>query len=417
MGTPPHRTGAWHLGRRRAAAGAADLPLDQQRPVDIWDRWYWIWELYFAVAYLATIALILINDAEDAAKLVSSAALTGIVVAYLLLGRRSVRDHETDGKGYLFGVIVLVLFLTAVIACSATGYALFAICPMAFMTQPVGMASALTGLLVLTPVVSVVVHNGFGDPALGTLLPMSALMILFGVFIGRWITKVIEQSKERADLIEKLEASQAEVARLSREAGTAAERERLAREIHDTLAQGFTSIVTLTQAIESEMDTDQVAARRHLSLAARTARENLAEARAMVAALTPSALAAGTLEDAIRRQADRLGEESALRVNCVISPLPPLGTAAEVVVLRAAQEALTNIVKHARASTVELRLAASGGVVRLMVIDDGAGFDTAEPSDGFGLRGMRARAEQVGGSLTIRSGLSDGTTVTLEVPA
>ncbi|SDX02938.1 Signal transduction histidine kinase [Amycolatopsis xylanica] len=391
--------------------------MDEQRPVDIWDRWYWIWEIYFAVAYLATIALILINDATDAAKLVSSAALTGIVVAYVLLGRRSVRDHEPKGKGYLFGVIVLVLFLIAVVSCSATGYALFAICPMAFMTQPVGMASALTGLLVLTPVVSVVVHNGFGDPALGTLLPMSALMIVFGVFIGRWITKVIEQSKERAELIEKLEASQAEVARLSREAGTAAERERLAREIHDTLAQGFTSIVTLTQAIESEMDTDAAAAKRHLALAARTARENLAEARAMVAALTPSALAAGTLEDAIRRQAERLGEESALRVNCVISPLPPLGTAAEVVVLRAAQEALTNIVKHAAASTVELRLAASGGVVRLMVIDDGAGFDTAEPSEGFGLRGMRARAEQVGGSLTIQSGRSEGTTVTLEVPA
>lgn len=241
-------------------------------------------------------------------------------------------------------------------------------------------------------------------------------MIVFGVFIGRWITKVIEQSKERAELIEKLEARQAEVARLSREAGTAAERERLAREIHDTLAQGFTSIVTLTQAIESEMDTNKAAAKRHLSLAARTAREKLAGALAMVAALTPSALAAGTLEDAIRRQAERLDEESALRVICVISPLPPLGTVAEVVVLRAAQEALTNIVKHARASTVELRLAASDGVVRLMVIDDGAGFDIGEPSDGFGLRGMRACAEQVGGSLIIQSGRSDGTTVTLEVP-
>ncbi|MFD8496502.1 sensor histidine kinase [Amycolatopsis sp. NPDC059657] len=392
--------------------------MDEHRQVDIWDRWYWIWESYFAVAYLATIALILLNDTSDtAAKLASSAAVTGILVAYLLLGRRSVRDHDAGKQGYLFGVIVLVLFLIAVLSCSTTGYALFAICPMAFMTQPVGMASALTGLLVLTPVVSVVVHNGFGDPALGTLLPMSALMIVFGVFIGRWITKVIEQSKERAGLIERLEASQAEVSRLSHEAGTAAERERLAREIHDTLAQGFTSIVTLTQAIESEMDTDPAAAKRHLALAARTARENLAEARAMVAALTPSALAAGTLEDAIRRQAERLGEESALRVNCVISSLPPLGTAAEVVVLRAAQEALTNIVKHARASTVELRLAASDGVVRLMVTDDGTGFATGEPPDGFGLRGMRARAEQVGGSLTIRSGRSDGTTVTLEVPA
>lgn len=343
--------------------------------------------------------------------------MTGIALAYLLLGRQTVRQNGGTGRSLAFGIIVLALFLIAVLACSSTGYALFAICPMAFMTQPVAVASALTGLLVLMPVVSVVAHNGFGAPVLGTLLPMSALMVLFGVFIGRWITKVIEQSKERAELIEKLEASQSEVSRLSREAGTAAERERLAREIHDTLAQGFTSIVTLTQAIETEMDTDPPAAKRHLELAARTARENLAEARAMVAALTPSALAAGTLEDAIRRQAERLDEESALRVNCVLSPLPPLGTALEVVVLRAAQEALTNIVKHARASTVELRLTATDGVVRLTVIDDGAGFDAVEPSDGFGLRGMRARAEQVGGSLSIQSGRSNGTTVTLEVPA
>ena len=155
----------------------------------------------------------------------------------------------------------------------------------------------------------------------------------------------------RADLIERLAASRAEVSRLSHEAGTAAERERLAREIHDTLAQGFTSIVALTQAIESEMDTDPTAARRHLELAARTARENLDEARSMVAALPPSALASGTLADALRRQVERLTAESGSK--------PPAGRGPAGAAhgggggpAPGAQEALHNARRHAHATTV-----------------------------------------------------------------
>ena len=116
---------------------------------------------------------------------------------------------------------------------------------------------------------------------------------------------MVEQSSERAHLIAELEASRAEVARLSHEAGVAAERARLAGEIHDTLAQGFTSIITLVQAAESEALRDE-----RLALAVRTARENLAESRALVAALAPSALGSGSLHDAVRRQAARFTEET-----------------------------------------------------------------------------------------------------------
>jgi signal transduction histidine kinase len=289
---------------------------------------------------------------------------------------------------------------------------------MLYMSLRPLFASALTVLVTLLVPVSNLIYNGWDEASLATLVPTTAFLVVFGLLVGWWANRIIDQSRERAGLIEKLEASQAEVARLSHEAGTAAERERLAREIHDTLAQGFTSIVALTQAIESEVDTDLTAARRHLGLAARTARENLTEARSMVAALTPSALTAGSLEDAVRRQAERLGEESAIAVSCEVEgPLPVLGTATEVVLLRATQEALTNVRKHAEASAVGVRLSVVEGSVRLSVTDDGVGFDPEVPADGFGLRGMRARAEQVGGSIKVHSGRSQGTTVELEVPA
>ena len=128
---------------------------------------------------------------------------------------------------------------------------------------------------------------------------------------------------------------------MSREAGTAAERERLAREIHDTLAQGFTSIVMLAQAVEPELETDTAAAKRHVELIGATARENLAEARAMVAELTPSAAAKS------RCPPQSSGSATGSRPRPmppstvhIAGDLPPQSMASDVVLLRATQEAL-----------------------------------------------------------------------------
>jgi signal transduction histidine kinase len=195
----------------------------------------------------------------------------------------------------------------------------------------------------------------------------------------------------------------------------AAERERLAAEIHDTLAQGFTSILTLVQAASAELARDPDRTRAHLDLAARTARENLGEARALVGALTPAAMGSGSLVDAVRRQAARLTEECGIEAEFVNEgELGALPTAVEVVLLRTAQEALTNVRKHSGAGFVRVMLGGEADRVWLSVVDDGSGFDATRPSDGFGLRGMRNRVEQVGGRLTVDSG-PIGTTVRVEV--
>ncbi|MFJ9781246.1 sensor histidine kinase [Amycolatopsis sp. NPDC101161] len=383
---------------------------------DAWDRFNWLWEILFAVAYLATTTLVVLDEADPVHTLVAVGALTALALAYLLWGRRVVRDDGHLKQRWLLAVVVVALVAVAMFANTTSSFILFMVCPLLFSTLEFRPAAVLTSAVIVLSPLSSIAANGLRGPALHILLPMTAILVVFGILSGKFILHVIEESRGRADLIAKLEESQAEVARLSREAGTAAERERLAREIHDTLAQGFTSIVTLAQAIESEVDTDPAAARRHAELAARTARDNLTEARAMVAALAPADLASGSLVDAVRRQADRLADETAVSVRYEVDDaLPAIGMAGEVVLLRGAQEALNNVRRHAAASSVSVRLSVVDDAVRLSVRDDGVGFDPAGAS-GFGLRGMRSRAEQVGGTLSVRSGPS-GTELTLEVPA
>ncbi|WP_410564330.1 sensor histidine kinase [Amycolatopsis sp. cmx-4-61] len=383
---------------------------------DAWDRFNWLWEILFAVAYLATTLLVVLDEKNPVRTAVAVGALTGLALTYLLWGRRIVRDDGHVRARWALSLVVLALVAVAMFANTTSSFILFMVCPLVFSTLEFRPAAVLTTVAILLSPTSSIANEGLRGPALHILLPMTAILVVFGVLSGKFILHVVEESRARAGLITQLEASQAEVARLSREAGTAAERERLAREIHDTLAQGFTSIVTLAQAIESELDTDPAAARRHAELAARTARDNLTEARAMVAALAPADLATGSLVDAVRRQADRLADSSDVVVRYEVDgPLPALGMAGEVVLLRGAQEALNNVRRHAAASAVSVRLSAVDGAVRLSVRDDGTGF-APDRATGFGLRGMRSRAEQVGGRLSVRSGPS-GTELTLEVPA
>jgi len=244
----------------------------------------------------------------------------------------------------------------------------------------------------------------------------TAVALLVAFVLGVWITRIIEQSRQRAQLVADLAAARTELAAVSRAAGELAERERLAGEIHDTLAQGFTSVLLLLEAADTEIGRDDEAVRRHLGRARDTARENLAEARSLVAALAPPQLRDASLSDALRQVVDRLGAElgveSTLTVAGTARPLP---AEQEVVLLRATQEALANVRKHARAGRVEVSLAYHGSGVTLRVADDGRGFDPAAASPGFGLAGIRDRVAQVGGTVTLDAVPAAGTTVRIEL--
>lgn len=387
---------------------------------DAWLRWFWLWELYFAAGGVALLALFLFQDGMGPVQRAGTVSmLVAMAIWYVTLGRRVVRRPEPERcspwPARIFMAGMVVLFFAGVAFHPSMSFALYALCPLAFMTLDLREAILVILPANLAPVVNAMVTDGFEESLYG-FLPGALLAVLFAAMLGTWIHRIIVQSAERGQLISELEQSREEVSRLSREAGVAGERARLAAEIHDTLAQGFTSIVTLVQAAESELDGDREKARRHLRLAARTARENLGEARALVAGLRPSALGTGSLDEAIRRQLERLAEETPIKATYQVDgDSAGLPTMLEVVLLRAVQESLTNVQKHSGASAVSIRLRVNGSAATLRVADDGSGFDTTRPADGFGLVGMRSRAAQLGGTLSVHSGVS-GTTVELEVP-
>ncbi|MEU5722785.1 sensor histidine kinase [Micromonospora sp. NPDC047738] len=383
-----------------------------------------LWDAYFAAVFALTLAAVALSEASAARRWLAAITLGAIATLYLAYGRGLARRGTIDSRAGGFLAAVLVLFLVALTGAAPSSFLLFAICPLVFRMLPMWPAAAVTTLANALPAIVAIQREGFAGQLHTHLLPMAVGGAILSLGLGLWIREVVRRSRERADLIVQLEQSRAEVARLSHQAGVAAERARLAGEIHDTLAQGFTSIIALLQAAGSDLDDlesnpDGDRARHRIDVAVRTARESLAESRALVAALAPVALDAGPLDEAVRDLVARLGEQTLIRASYRLSgTVRPLPTAVEVVLLRAAQEALANVRRHSFASEVSVTLGYKPDAIRLVVADDGRGFDPASASGGFGLRSIRARTDEVGGTLTVQSGrdADQGTTLTLEVP-
>ncbi len=212
----------------------------------------------------------------------------------------------------------------------------------------------------------------------------------------------------------------------ARRAGLIGERQRLAHEIHDTLAQGFASIVMNLEAADALLPTEHSPqAYWHLDQARLTARESLAEARRLVWALRPKLLEEAPLPEALARFAERWAEASSVAAHTTITGSPrPLPPEVEATLFRVAQEALNNVRKHAQAHRTALTLSYMNDRVALDARDDGTGFDPnsadtvvdSTREGGFGLRTMRERVEQLGGTLSIESAPGEGTTLAVELP-
>jgi signal transduction histidine kinase len=210
----------------------------------------------------------------------------------------------------------------------------------------------------------------------------------------------------------------------ARQVGVLRERQRLAHEIHDTLAQGFTSIVMKLEAAEETLPTDPAVTQRHIDQSRRIARESLGEARRLMWALRPESLERSSLPETLARLAERWAEECGAEASTTVTGTPrPLAPEIEVRLLRVGQEALNNCRKHAQARQVVMTLSYMNNFVALDIHDDGVGFDPAKPhsgtsdhSGGFGLNGMRERVEQLGGTLLVESAPGEGTTLVVELP-
>ncbi|MFH8880882.1 sensor histidine kinase [Streptomyces californicus] len=232
---------------------------------------------------------------------------------------------------------------------------------------------------------------------------------------------------ERTNL--RLEQAMAENAALhaqllvqAREAGIDDERRRLAAEIHDTLAQGLTGIIAQLQVVTSLTDRDPETARVHLDRATALARHSLGEARRSVHNLAPAALEHDELTGALEKTVAAWAEQHRVRADFTVTgPVEPVHDEIAATLLRIAGEALANTGRHAGASRVGVTLSFMDGELTLDVRDDGRGFDPAAAAPasragGFGLGGMRARAERVAGAVEVESEPGGGTAVSARVP-
>ncbi len=369
------------------------------------------WELLLVLTVLAPVVYAVLTPRPVGGKALIVTLLLAIIPVRFLIGRRAVDRGGTRG-GLVYIALLVALFTPVVVLEPAATFALFGLCPQCFMALRKGNL-AVYGVIVLclAPMARFLSEGPSLDAAFNV-LTVTTIAVFFSSVFGVWMHRITAQSKERAELIERLEASRAEVERLSAERGALAERERLAGEIHDTLAQGFTSIIMLIQAAQAQPDPN-----RHLALAVETARENLAESRALVAALTPAPLDGRSLDEALGRIVGRLGEELGIVAEFEVTgaswPLPPR---VEVVLIRAAQEGLNNVRKHAAASRVTVTLEYGDDDVTLRVRDDGRGVTPADMARGYGLGAMRTRVEQAGGTMAVTGEPGAGTELVVRLP-
>jgi signal transduction histidine kinase len=251
------------------------------------------------------------------------------------------------------------------------------------------------------------------------------------MFFG-WIDEV--QKTRQAELVDELTAANerleeslrenaglhAQLVAQAREAGVLDERARMAREIHDTLAQGLTGIITQLEAAGQ----GSAEAQRHIDAASQLARESLSEARRSVQALRPEPLEEALLPNALQEVAHRWSALHGVPASVTTTGAPLImRPEIEGTLLRTAQEALANVAKHARATRVGLTLSYMGDVVSLDVRDDGVGFAPqarnghGSAEGGFGLTAMRQRVQSLAGTLEIESEPGGGTAVSASVPA
>jgi len=387
-----------------------------------WDRAVVGWHAAFWVVLgLTAAAIFLVGEARGVRATVGAGTLLVLAVAYALLGGPAARGRsQLRAAGYLS--VLVVALPTLLWVDGGTSFLLFLAYPQVWMLVDGRLrATAVTAVMSVAALLGFVLAAGGDVDTLRTAGVAILVSFLFSLTLGLWISSVVEQSADRADLIAQLESTRTDLAAAERAAGAAQVRASMARDIHDTLAQGFTSLVMLSQVARREARSappEVLEAR--LTTMEDVARTNLAEARALVSAFSPVHVHGADLPRALRRLGDRFAAETGVEVHVDVddSLTGLLTPETAVVLLRSAQEGLANVRKHAVARHVGLRLHHErDGPLRLEVSDDGVGYHPDRSSSGFGLDGLRARAEDVGGRVGLDPRDGGGTRLAVEVPS
>lgn len=353
------------------------------------------------------------------------------------LGRRAAGGQAPTRAGYLWFAGLVALWVALVATSAEYSWVAFPLYLLAMHVLPRwwgwAAVAALAAVVIAVQLTSRSRSEGqILGPVIGALVAVGAVLTY---------ERVVAEAAERQRLLRDLVAAQRDLLAANedllaaqREAGALAERARLARDIHDTLAQGFSSIVLLSRAGQADATTCSGTGPQVLAQIEATAVENLAEARRVVAALAPADLEQAPLAAALGRLLDRIGAQTGLQTTLYVDGAPTdVPTAHDVVLLRVAQGALANVRQHAGATLVGVTLTYAADATTLDIVDDGRGFEPTPAlaagagapgrpirlrpdGTGFGLAAMRARLADVAGTLIVESEPGDGTAVSATIP-
>jgi signal transduction histidine kinase len=393
--------------------------------------------LAFAVALTP-----LLDDAGQRSVL-GAVAVSGLAAAWMLW--MYTLHPAWRSRPRLMGVFIIVLLvLMAILVLGYPWFGFFSFTAYFYLFTLVhSWRPRMTGVVMVAVLAGISQAGGIAQVTVAHIAVLSGAIAVNAVVACAftWADSVSEAQRQQRDrdaaeiaaANRKLTASVAENASLheqlvaqAREAGMLDERQRMAREIHDTLAQGLTGIITQLQAAE-RCGQDPVERRRHFDAAVTLARESLTEARRSVRALCPEPLETARLGEALTAVARRWTERGGVPVQVTVTGTArPVKPEAESALLRTAQEALTNVAKHAAATRVGVTLSYMDDEVVLDVRDDGAGFDLVSVRDagdiaperagGFGLSVMRQRIEGQSGTFRVESEPGFGTAISVSVP-
>ena len=364
--------------------------------MNINSRW---WDVTLIAACLATVLIAVFDEKPGALSPLVPLGMGVIVVAHLTFGRRALREEDTP----LVQVYTAVLVISFGFAMAGSGTAAISqtvIYPVLWAMSSTWARGVMRTVLLG---VALVLGSGLGrgDWIEGSITAL--ISVVFSIAVGTWIQRIADYVEERDVLLAQLRAAQADVAVLERAAGVEQERARVAREIHDTIAQSLTGLVMVVQRSQRELETAPTNTSSNLEVVGDLAQDALREARALVADFSQPA----ALTDSLHRVTTSFERETGTQVDLRVSTAD-LPREHEVAVLRTVQEALANVRKHAQASHVWITVGsrAPHGVesgthevgVWVEVADDGVGPTSASATNpGYGLGGLHDRLALVGG--------------------
>jgi signal transduction histidine kinase len=374
----------------------------------ITSRW---WLLGLAGVGIFVIATLVVTTAPPVESAVGVVVVAVYAAIFLMLRRRAVVERSPAAIAL---IVATVLFAGAVAGLEP----LLAIAQCFAYPAVWVLSEGRRDATVASIGVAIAVGAGFSvsitaDNAWQQILLSQTLSVGFSIIMGNWIWRIAEFGAEKTRLLDELTAAQDELATLHRDAGITAERARMSREVHDTVAQSLTGLVLLAQRARRGFASGSLDDET-LELIETSARDALAETRALVAAAAPVELTQGGIAEALERLAERFERETRIRVSVSTSLDEPLDRDTEVVLLRCAQEGLANVRKHSAAAHARMELTVASGDARLVLRDDGRGFP-AEARAGFGLAGLRDRLALAGGTLEV-DGTPGATALTATLP-